>query len=82
MQLFGPREGRIWYAEFNLDALLRGDMEARAKYYSALRNIGVLNGNEIRAKENMNPYDGGEVYMVQGAMVPVNQAGQGQVVEQ
>jgi HK97 family phage portal protein len=76
MQLFGPREGRTWYAEFNMDAMLRGDMEARGKYYSALRNIGVLNGNEIRAKENMNPYDGGEVYMVQGAMVPVDMAGQ------
>ena len=42
-----------------------------------MRNIGVLNANEIRAKENLNPYAGGEEYLVQGAMIPVRQAGQG-----
>jgi phage portal protein BeeE len=58
-----------------MDALLRGDAASRASYYSAMRNIGALNANEIRSKENMNPYDGGELYLVQGAMVPVAQAG-------
>jgi HK97 family phage portal protein len=75
LQLFGPREATNYYAEFNMDALLRGDAASRASYYSAMRNIGALNANEIRSKENMNPYDGGELYLVQGAMVPVAQAG-------
>jgi HK97 family phage portal protein len=75
LQLFGPREATNYYAEFNMDALLRGDAASRANYYSAMRNIGALNANEIRSKENMNPYDGGELYLVQGAMVPVAQAG-------
>lgn len=78
MQLLGPREvGRI-SIEFNLDALMRGDSAARSAFYHTLRNDGVLNANEIRAKENLNPYDGGEVYMVQGAMIPVQMAGQQQ----
>jgi phage portal protein BeeE len=59
-----------------MDALLRGDAASRGTFYSTLRNIGVLNANEIRAKENLNPYDGGEKYLIQGAMVPVEQAGQ------
>lgn len=75
MQLFGPRESSTYYAEFNMDALLRGDAASRATYYSAMRNIGVLNANEIRGKENLNPYPGGEKYLVQGAMIPVDQAG-------
>ena len=75
MQLFGPREAASYYAEFNMDALLRGDAASRATFYSSMRNIGVLSANEIRAKENMNPYAGGESYLVQGAMVPVDQAG-------
>lgn len=75
MQLFGPREATSYYAEFNMDALLRGDAASRATFYSSMRNIGVLNANEIRAKENMNPYSGGERYLVQGAMIPVEQAG-------
>ena len=75
LQLFGPREAAIYYAEFNMDALLRGDAASRANYYSAMRNIGALSANEIRSKENMNPYAGGELYLVQGAMVPVSQAG-------
>ena len=75
LQLFGPREAAVYYAEFNMDALLRGDAASRANYYSAMRNIGALSANEIRSKENMNPYAGGELYLVQGAMVPVSQAG-------
>jgi HK97 family phage portal protein len=78
MQLFGPRESERFYAEFNLDALMRGDSAGRAAYLSAMRNIGVLNANEIRAIDNRNPYEGGEVYMVQGAMIPVAMAGQQQ----
>jgi HK97 family phage portal protein len=78
MQLLGPREAGRISIEFNLDALMRGDSAGRAAFYSALRNTGVLNANEIRSKENLNPYAGGEVYMVQGAMIPVEMAGQQQ----
>ena len=78
LQLLGPRESSQRYIEFNLNALMRGDSAARAAYYSSLRNIGAMNANEIRRAENLNDYEGGEVYMVQGAMIPVAMAGQQQ----
>jgi len=78
MQLLGPRESARWYIEFNLDALMRGDSAARASFYSSMRNIGAMNANEIRRKEGLNSYDGGDIFMVQGAMVPVDMAGQQQ----
>lgn len=43
---------------FNVNALLRGDMEARKNFYTALVYAGVMTRNEARAFENMNPIDG------------------------
>lgn len=50
------------YLRFNLDSLLRADSQARAELYSTLFNIGVLSGNDIRAKERMNKVDGLDKY--------------------
>jgi len=52
------------FVKFNVNALLRGDMAARAAYYTAMFNIGSMNPNEIREKEDMNKYEGGEQYRV------------------
>lgn len=56
-----------------MNGLLRGDITARAAFYTAMRNIGGMNGNEIRDREDMNGYDGGEIFTVQGANVPIDQ---------
>lgn len=50
------------FVRFNLDGLLRGDTQSRAQYYKELYNIRAISPNEIRALENMNPYEGGDVY--------------------
>ena len=50
------------FIEFNLDGLLRGDTITRANYYSQMIAARVLSPNEVRRKENMNDYDGGDVY--------------------
>ena len=77
--LLGPRQSQRLYFRFDMDAIMRGDAASRASYYSTLRNIGAINANEIRAKENLgNAYAGGDVYMVQGAMIPVDMAGKTQ----
>lgn len=76
--LLGPREAKNWFIEFNLDGLLRGDSIARATYYTGLRNAGIITANEVRARENMNPIEGGDELLVQGAMIPVSMAGQQQ----
>lgn len=73
MKLFSEREKKNTYMKFNMNGLLRGDTAARAAFYKAMRDIGGMNGNEIREREDMNKYEGGEIYTVQGANVPVDQ---------
>lgn len=62
-------ERKIYYAEFLLDGLLRGDTPGRTAYYSAGKQWGWLSTNDIREKENMNPVEGGDEYMVPLNMV-------------
>lgn len=52
--------------------LLRGDSAARSAYYMNLRNIGAINGNEIREKEDLDPMPNGDAYLVQGAMTTID----------
>jgi len=58
-RLLLERERRDIFTEMLVDGLLRGDIVARYGAYNIARNIGVLNADEIRAKENMNPEEGG-----------------------
>lgn len=53
------------YAKFNPNGLLRGTSNDRAAFYKALWEMGALSPNEIRAMEEMNPYEGGNTYRVQ-----------------
>lgn len=59
------------YIAFDMKGLLRGDATARANFYRAMFYIGAMNPNQIRESEDMNPYDGGDSYYVQGATVPI-----------
>lgn len=47
-----------YFAEFLLDALLRGNLEQRAKFYQSAILTGWMSRNEVRDKENLNPVDG------------------------
>jgi len=62
------------FAEFNLEGLQRGDAAGRAAFYQIMRQNGVMNGNEIREKENMNRIAGaiGDVYWRPANMVPAD----------
>lgn len=73
MKLFTEKEKKNHFVKFNMNGLLRGDITARAAFYTAMRNIGGMNGNEIRDREDMNGYDGGEIFTVQGANIPIDQ---------
>jgi len=44
-----------FFAEHNLEGLLRGDITARYQAYAIGRQWGWLSVNDIRAKENLNP---------------------------
>lgn len=61
-KIFSSRElGKVFF-RFNLDALLRGDTTARTAYYTAAIAGRWMSPNEVRTLENMNPYEGGDVY--------------------
>jgi len=68
-KLLSEREKGTFFSRFNVNALLRGDMTARAEYYTKMRQNGIYNANEIREKEDMTPYDGGDDYITPMNMI-------------
>ncbi len=54
---------QLYYAAFIVEGLLRGDIGSRYNAYAIGRQWGWMSVNEIRAKENMNPIPGGDVYL-------------------
>ena len=76
-RLFTEAERKTHYVEFNVDALLRTDAKTRAEVYSIYAQNGILNRNEIRSRENLEPYDeGGDEYTAQTNLAPVNKLGE------
>jgi len=61
-KLFPQSQWGKTFVKFDLDGLLQGDTDSRAKYYQTLYNIRALNPNEIRRKEGLNAYEGGDAY--------------------
>ena len=70
LQLVQPKDrGRV-YAKFNAAGLLRGNMTARANFYWLMVQMGAYCPNEVRAFEDMNPREGGDVFLQPSNMVP------------
>jgi HK97 family phage portal protein len=72
-QVYLSDDRKTHYSEFLLDALLRGDSQQRAAAFATMRQNGVINADEWRAMENMNPIEDGtgELYLVNGTMTQV-----------
>lgn len=51
------------YVRINMNALLRSDVKTRGEYYKNMITHGVMSPNEVRALENMNRRDGGDIYL-------------------
>jgi HK97 family phage portal protein len=66
-----------FFAEFLVDGLLRGDSVSRNQAYSTARNWGWMSVNEIRQRENLNPIDGGDVFLQPMKMVEAGGDGSG-----
>lgn len=60
--------------EFNLEGMLRGASEARARFYQVMLGSGVMTINEVRALENLPPVEGGDVPRMQSQNIPITQA--------
>lgn len=56
--------GTDYYCEFLVDSMLRADIVSRMNAYATAINNGIMNRNEVRARENMNPYAGGDQFLV------------------
>jgi HK97 family phage portal protein len=76
-RLFRDAERDDVFAEFVLDGLVRGDLQARWAAYGQARNLGVMSANDIRRLENQNPLppEIGDVYWAPQAMIPAELLG-------
>jgi len=75
MKLFFEKEKANTYTKFNMNGLLRGDIASRQSFYQSMVNTGVMTRNEAREYEDLNPYKGGEVPLIQGAMTMGDEEG-------
>ncbi|MCW0235269.1 MAG: phage portal protein [Ferrovibrio sp.] len=60
--LLAPSEQDEYFAEFLFDDILRGDIKTRYEAYSSAIQNKIMNVNEVRRRENMDPREGGDVY--------------------
>ena len=78
--LIPENEKGRYYAQFNIDGLMRGDYKSRMEGYAIARQNGWMSANDIRALENLNPIsaeEGGNAFLVNGNMIPISLAGLG-----
>lgn len=68
--LLTEADRNLYQIKFNVAALLRGDQRTRAETLAIKRQNGIINANEWREIEDMNPIEGpeGDVYLAQTNM--------------
>ncbi len=69
-KLLSQEERETMFFKFNVAGLLRGDIKSRYESYQIGRQQGFLSVNDIRELEDMNPINGGDVYLEPLNMVP------------
>jgi HK97 family phage portal protein len=74
-KLIQSRERPQIYSKFLLNDLYRGDMQSRASFYTQMLQNGVLNINEVREREDLNPTDGGDTHVVQVNQIALDRLG-------
>ena len=76
--LLSHDEKAVYFAKFNLEGLLRGDYESRMNGYAIGRQNGWMSANDIRELENLDRIpaeEGGDLYLINGNMLPMRDAG-------
>lgn len=69
IKLFGRQNRGTVYTRIELNGLLRGDMKSRFEAYSIARHLSL---NDVRELEDMNAVDGGDDYLAQINLAPVD----------
>ena len=73
-----PDEKSQYFVKFNLEGLLRGDYQSRMNGYAIGRQNGWMSANDIRELENLDRIpaeEGGDLYLINGNMLPLKDAG-------
>ena len=73
--LFTEDLRRTHMVAFNLDGLLRGDIESRYRAYATGRQWGWLSANDVREREDINRIPEGDTYLAPVNMVPAEKLG-------
>jgi len=76
--LLSESEKPAYFIKFNVDGLLRGDYASRMSGYATARQNGWMSANDIRELENLDrisPELGGDLYLINGAMTKLQDAG-------
>ena len=76
--LLSKEQKNKYFFNFNVEGLLRGDYQSRMNGYAVARQNGWMSANDIRSLENMDlisAEDGGDLYLINGNMLPLNKAG-------
>ena len=76
--LLTPDEKKKYFFKFNLEGLLRGDYASRMSGYATARQNGWMSANDIRELENLDKIPselGGDLYLINGNMLPLGRAG-------
>lgn len=76
--LLSAEEKKRYFIKFNVDGLLRGDYQSRMAGYATARQNGWMSANDIRELENLDRIseeDGGDLYLVNGNMMKLKDAG-------
>jgi len=76
LKLMGPEERQLYFVEFLVEGLLRGDFVSRNQGYATARQWGWMSANDIRELENMNPLpdNQGDIYLIPMNMIPAGEA--------
>lgn len=74
---FRTSEIGTWYVKHNLNGLQRADFSSRMEGYSKAIQNGIMSPNDVKKLEDMNGYDGGEAYMINGNMQLVKDVANG-----
>ncbi|WP_199798606.1 phage portal protein [Clostridium tetani] len=65
-----------YYIKFNVDAILRANIETRYNAYRIAIQSGFKTPNEVRELEEDEAKDGGDKLLVNGNMMPIEMAGE------
>jgi HK97 family phage portal protein len=63
VRLLGPQSQSRYFVEHDLKGILRGDHESRMRSYQAGIYSGIYSPNDARRFENLNPREGGDIYL-------------------